>query len=310
MKKLTSIILTVAFLAFGYSCEPADDHPESSESKKADDIFAELAPKTQHFSIDPARSTAITTANGVEFTILPSAFITTDQKEVSGPIDITIKEVFTIPEMIFSGVLPVSYDRNGSPLYPIESDGQFFFEAKQKGTEAKLEVVRGRVFVSVPIRSNNPNMRLYKADQSIDADSVLWQRDTTNAIFTDSSMTDTTNRDSMQRSFHQFSLSQFSWINCDALFFSDLTPTKVSLTYRSELRLDNIQGYLVFRENNSVMMFYNQLFNTSQTLLIYGYKDDKLYYDLQEISPPISSEILVDFKSTSKSELEDIINDL
>jgi len=300
MKTLTNyitLLLICLAMGLGSACEIVDDEPK----QKLENLFTSKAPQVQSYQLDAENGGQITTDHGVNIVVYPGAFTDVNGDRYEGPVKLEIKEVFTIPEMIFSGVLPVGYNRLGRSPYPIESDGQFFIRATQAEGNGILNLYKNGIYAEVPRNSSNPNMRLYTSGQAIDADTIRWEIDTTNFILPG----DTFGNDTI----HRFNINKFNWINCDAPFLRDYTRVKVELSYTGS-KLDVMKAFLVFRQANSVYHFSDHVFNTDQTLVIFGYRGEDLFYDIVDIAPPIDQVISLDMKQTTRKELQELIEKL
>lgn len=120
---------------------------------------------TQTFSIDPSIDNIITGSNGTKIRINRNTFIDSSGNQVSGMIEIHLKEVLTTPDMVL-GNLTTTF--NGMPL---ETGGMLFIDAISENQ--KLSIAGNKsIQVALPSDSTLTNMSLFEGVQ--DSLSIRW----------------------------------------------------------------------------------------------------------------------------------------
>jgi len=130
------------------------------------DFVKKYETKFQNFTIDGANGGVITSLNGVKYYIEPYAFTETNGTPVTGPVAISIKEIFKASDMVLSDK-PTLTTTGGV----LESFGEFFVKAEQNNKRLILRLDSGQINNAIQIAMRNPGKNL----QNI----TLWEGDTT-----------------------------------------------------------------------------------------------------------------------------------
>lgn len=122
------------------------------------------APKAQSFTIDATAGGSFTSTKGIVYTIPPQAFATTDGKTVTGTVDISVREITTPSEMLFSNRPTIT--SNGQMLL---SYGEINVAAKQNNQPVVIRAPQDSMGINVAVLAN----------ANAQAGANLWSGDTT-----------------------------------------------------------------------------------------------------------------------------------
>lgn len=141
----------------------------NKSKENATDIFTKVYLvdniPTQTFSIDPSIDNIITGSNGTKIRINRNTFIDSSGNQISGMIEIHLKEVLTTLDMVL-GNLTTTF--NGMPL---ETGGMLFIDAISENQ--KLSIAGNKsIQVALPSDSTLTNMSLFEGVQ--DSLSIRW----------------------------------------------------------------------------------------------------------------------------------------
>lgn len=133
----TMTYLAAATMIFS-SCRKNDSHevaPDKGlDGKMLAELFSKNAPKFEHFTVDGSMGGVITTNKGTKYNIPANAFMTANGGLVYGPVDISIKEMTNVSEMILADKPTIT--SNGQLLV---SFGEFFVKAAQNNQDLFLK---------------------------------------------------------------------------------------------------------------------------------------------------------------------------
>jgi hypothetical protein len=122
------------------------------------------APKPQSFTVDATAGGSFTSAKGFVYTIPPQVFATTDGKTVTGTVDISVREITTPSEMLFSNRPTMT--SNGQMLL---SYGEINIAVKQNNHPVVLRMPQDSMGIDVAVLAN----------ANAQAGANLWSGDTT-----------------------------------------------------------------------------------------------------------------------------------
>jgi hypothetical protein len=313
----TVITCTIAAMLAIVACKKEDEitpNPPTSEtfSSIADFYNANTVPVSFH-TIDAAIGGSFTTSKGSIVTVPTNAFITQSGGAVTGDVTLTMKEVFSTSDIIYSGVFPVAYD------YFLNSGGEYFLNATQAGNT--LSVNPGAMInVEIPAQAEDPGMMLLFADGDVEGlDSLGWQfvdsASASQSGFTFSSVDDS----------YSIDLDSLGWGNIDAF---DWTVSYFTCSFQLDgltgLNSLNTTAYAVFKNQNTVwpigtngwgsiasnIASDSHLAAIDMNVLVISVIDDQLYYGVLDITPAASQTYNITMTATTSDDLNTIINAL
>ncbi len=117
-------------------------------------LFASKVEPSQTFVINTNTGGTLTGNHGTRVTFPAGCFEFEDGTGVTGNVTVTLREVFSTSQMIFTGVLPVS---EGIPL---NCGGEFFLSASQNNSDVCMK--NGMMMeISVPAQALDNSMQLF-----------------------------------------------------------------------------------------------------------------------------------------------------
>ncbi|SEW56281.1 hypothetical protein [Chitinophaga arvensicola] len=276
----TSVSCLVAAVLALSSCKKNNSQeipfPEKGKDAKMLAEFLDSHAKTfEHFSVDAAAGGVITTSQGTKFNIPPNVFRTAGGAPVTGAVDISIKEIRDVSNMILSDKPTVTAD--GKMLV---SFGEFFVRAVQNNQDLGLRPKNdtGRqIMVQVPAKPadnvmngvkevpmwtgdttvtftqygfNHINQPVTLTSQYTMSKGVLWnQIQSSYAIFNTSNGTMNFQLDSLLR-----------WTNCDGLAAMPNPKTTVMAYFTNHFNTETSASF--GGEQPSMLFFKPKNFNT------------------------------------------------
>lgn len=278
LKTITCLVataITISSCKKNNSQEVAPD--KGLDGKMLSELLSTHAPKFEHFNIDAAAGGMITTTKGTKFTIPANVFITATGAAVTGAVDISIKEMRDVSDMILSDKPTVTAD--GKILV---SYGEFFVKAVQNNQDLSLrpknDTGKGiRVQVPAKPRDNvgGPNgmkeVPMWSGDTTVTftqngfnyinqpvsitkqqsvSKGVLWnQVQSSYALFNSANGTMDFRLDSLIR-----------WVNCDGLASMPNPKTTVMAYFTNYFNAETSASY--GGEQPSMLFFKPKNFNT------------------------------------------------
>jgi hypothetical protein len=278
---LAAAALAISSCKKNNSQEVAPD--KGLDGKMLSELLDKHAPKFEHFSINAATGGVVTTSKGTKFTIPANVFITAGGSPVTGAVDISIKEMREVSDMILSDKPTVTAD--GKLLV---SYGEFFVKAVQNNQDLSLRPKSDtgtgiRVQVPAKPRDNagGPNgmkeVPMWSGDTTVTftqngfnyinqpvtittqqtvSKGVLWnQIQSSYALFNSSNGTMDFRLDSLIR-----------WVNCDGLAAMPNPKTTVMAYFTNYFNAETSASYggeqpsmLFFKPKNynTLVKFYN-----------------------------------------------------
>lgn len=277
LKTMTCLVAATMMMS---SCRKNNSQEVAPEKGLDGKMLAELlgskAPKFEHFSIDAAAGGVITTTKGTKFTVPANIFMTAAGAPVTGAVDISIKEMREVSDMILSDKPTMT--ANGQMLV---SFGEFFVRATQNKQDLSLrpnnDPGRGGIRVQVPAKPadnvingvkeipmwngdttltftqhgfNYINQPVTITTQQTVAKGVLWnQIQSSYALFNSTNGTMDFRLDSLIR-----------WINCDGLAAMPNPKTTVMAYFTNHFNTETSASY--GGEQPSMLFFKPKNFNT------------------------------------------------
>lgn len=243
-KFFAAATIAASILASMSACKKSNDKPAFA---KAADIFAAHGIQAQTFTGDATSGFTITGSKGTKVKFPARAFVDGNGNEVTGTVTVTLKEVLSKKDVMFSGLMTES---NGQLL---ESGGELEVKAKKDGKD--LNIARDTaVRVEVPKVMNNQDMGLFvlgKRDQGQGGGGGGQQPAPNPNTWTPAPYAPFGNGPNS----YSFNLPGFSWVNCDR-FYSNPNPkttVTVSPVFQDNNNVTDLQVMLVFKDIATVI---------------------------------------------------------
>ncbi len=228
---------------------------QPKDSSKIDEFFKNNMVASQFFTINAASDQVIVGNQGTRITIKKGAFNNSSGNPIdAGIVSIELKEIYSNGDMINSGIFPVAYSR------PLVSGGEFYFLAKQNGSDLVIKDT-GLVYFKLPYQVTDTNkMSVFNSFSTI-------LQSKTDTFGWGSAIRDVRTIDSASLKLYQFTIDRMYWINCDYFMNSTLPKT----TVYAELT-DTIFNY-----TNTMVFFALKGNRAAGRLYQYPYKDFRVY---------------------------------
>ncbi|WP_133054736.1 hypothetical protein [Niastella populi] len=267
---LSAAILTTA-LATMTACKKDKGTPPNYA--KADDVLAAHAIKQQSFTGNADAGFTITGEKGTKVTFAPNAFVDGAGNVVSGTVTVTLKEVLSKKDVLFSGVMTES---NGQLL---ESGGEILVKAQKDGAELQVnpKLQDKGAQVEIPKVMNNGDMGLFIQERRQQGGGASGgNQQESPYTWVPAPYYPFGNGPNS----YTFSLPSFSWVNCDR-FYSDPNP-KTTITalpaFQDNNQVSDLQVMLVFKNIATVITlpfdYTSQKFQSYQNSLPIGLQAD------------------------------------
>ncbi|MBC8048324.1 MAG: hypothetical protein H7Y00_16105 [Fimbriimonadaceae bacterium] len=302
LKMLTALFLTAVIIT---SCNKEKEEPHR--------IFVDLPsfmeakkPQSQFFTINAESGGTITGDAGTVITFPAKAFKNSDGMNISGNVQIELKEIFDNTSMIFSGVFPVS----GGKI--LNSGGEYYINVMQSG-EALLIKENKHYSLTLPAQAVDPGMIFYKGaelDGSINWTAVSSTIDSANVydLFTYNSLDNS----------YSILTDSIGWCNCDA--FPELPTLNVSIEISGVdgTDLTNTVAFAVLDDENAAFDFYqyaavdentvrifsNSVPATKMHLVVVSVVNESLYFEILEIDPDADAEYEISLSAGTEAALD------
>jgi len=265
---LSAAILTTALVSIT-ACKKDKSTPNYA---KADDFMASHAIKEQSFTGNAGTGFTLTGEKGTKVTFAPNAFIDGNGNTVSGNVTVTLKEVLSKKDVLFSGVLTES---NGQLL---ESGGEILVKAQKDGAALRVNpaLQNDGARVEIPKVMNNKDMGLFVQDKRQQGGASGNNQQQSPYTWTPAPYYPFGNGPNS----YTFSLPSFTWVNCDR-FYSDPNP-KTTITalpaFQDNNQVTDLQVMLVFKNISTVITlpfdYTVQKFQSYQNSLPIGLQAD------------------------------------
>lgn len=249
-RSLFAAAIIAASITTFSSCKKNQDAPSYA---RAEAFWDAHAIPVQSFSGNAATGFTITGDKGTKVKFPANAFVDGDGAVISGSVTVTLKEVLSKKDVMFSGVMTES---NGQLL---ESGGELEVKADQNGKGLRINPALGDngIRVEVPKVMNDRDMGLFVQEKRRDqggANGSNGQQPTQNPL---------TWAPAPYYPFgngpnsYSFTLPGFTWVNCDR-FYSDPNP-KTTMTvlpaFQDNNQVSDLQVFLVFKNISTVITF-------------------------------------------------------
>lgn len=266
---LSAAILATAIVSVT-ACKKEKSTPNYA---KADDFLASHAIKEQSFTGNAATGFSITGKDGTKVTFIANAFVDGNGNPVSGNVTVTLKEVLSKKDVLFSGVMTES---NGQLL---ESGGEILVKAQKDGVDLRLNpaLQNDGARVEIPKVMNDKDMGLFVQDKRQQGGATGGnQQQQSPFTWNPAPYYPFGNGPNS----YTFSLPSFSWVNCDR-FYSDPNP-KTTVTalpaFQDNNQVSDLQVMLVFKNIATVITlpfdYTAQKFQSYQNSLPIGLQAD------------------------------------
>ncbi len=231
------------------SCKKNQDAPSYA---RAEAFLQAHAIPVQSFTGNATTGFTITGAKGTKVKFPANAFIDGDGGLVTGTVAVTLKEVLSKKDVMFSGVMTES---NGQLL---ESGGELEVKADKDGKALRINPNLGDngIKVEVPKVMNNQDMGLFVQEKRREQPGP-------NGVPQPTNQSPLTWAPAPYYPFgngpnsYSFTLPGFTWVNCDR-FYSDPNP-KTTMTvlpaFQDNNQVTDLQVFLVFKNISTVVTF-------------------------------------------------------
>ena len=235
---MAAILSTVA-------CKKNNDKPVFV---KADEVLAKNAIPSQSFTGDAGTGFTIRGEKGTKIVFPANSMVDGNGNPVTGTVTVTLKEVLSKKDVIFSGVMTES---NGQLL---ESGGELLVKAQKDGKDLKV-APDAAIKVEVPKVMNDKDMGLFVLGrrEKQPGDNGGQQPPQFQNTWIPAPYAPFGNG----ANSYSFNLPSFTWVNCDR-FYSDPNPkttVTVSPVFTDNNQVGDIQVMLVFRNIQTVITF-------------------------------------------------------
>jgi hypothetical protein len=248
---MKTTLLSAAILAITIATIPACKKDKSTPPNyaKADDFLAAHAIPTQTFTGNAGTGFTIIGEKGTKVTFAPNALVDGSGNPISGNVTITLKEVLSKKDVMFSGVMTES---NGQLL---ESGGELLVKAKKDGVDVFInpQMPDNGVRVEVPKDMNNKDMGLFVQEKRPQqgGGSTGGQQQQNPSTWVPAPYYPFGNGPNS----YSFTLPGFTWVNCDR-FYSDPNPKTTITTlpaFQDNNQVSDLQVMLVFKNIATVV---------------------------------------------------------
>ena len=249
---MKTTFLSAAILATVIAIVPAckKNKDVAPNFANADNFMASNAIPTQSFTGNATAGFTITGEKGTKVTFAPNALVDNSGNPISGNVTITLKEVLSKRDVMFSGVWTES---NGQLL---ESGGELLIKAKKDGVDVFInpQMQDNGVRVEVPKVMNNQDMGLFVQEKRPNGggnNGGGGQQPQNPSTWVPAPYYPFGNGPNS----YSFTLPGFTWVNCDR-FYSDPNP-KTTITalpdFQDNNQVSDLQVMLVFKNISTVV---------------------------------------------------------
>lgn len=213
-----------------------------------DSFFNENRLIGQTYVIDPTRRTTLVGNRGTRLSIPPNAFEDLAGWPVHEPVKLFVKEVFTRPQMILSGLTNTSEDRI------LESAGQLFLRAESQGRPLQLVAP---ITIDIPLTEGLDNplaSQLFSGGISQTSsfgsgNRFDWKLSQKGQIQL---------KTFGGKKYLNFVIEDLNWWNCTSFFHRRRSRVMLSVRWSvaDDLPVNDLAAFLVFRDFNAVIRMY------------------------------------------------------
>jgi hypothetical protein len=150
---VATCFLLVHFIAHKATYE-GENPPLYNESGQKNWASADSSVLAQTYFIDVSKDTVIETRGGIVFSIPANCFLTKDGQQVSGRVELSVKEALDPMTIMKAGLST----KSGNDL--LETGGMFFIDARKDGEPLTINPVAG-VYAQISTDSVRAGMRLF-----------------------------------------------------------------------------------------------------------------------------------------------------
>ena len=319
MKKIISSLAISTAIFLLASCKKTnDDIPVGVGSDSYSDIgsfFESRVSPNENFQISAQTGGSFTGAKGTVVTFPPNAFVDQNGNAVTGNVTVHFKEVFSKTEMIYSKVLPISYNN------ALNSGGQYYIGASKNGQAVQL--APGKSYEAVmPSQGEDPGMMLFLGDPQENPDSLLavdWQPNVQNE---DSLMLNGSFSFNSIDETYSIEIDTMCWSNIDAFTFTSYFEITINLTGVAGLDNSNTAVYAIFDNENAVWptgvsgwgSITNNVVSESHLgdipihFVVISVVNGQLYSGLLAVTPAPNTPLSIALSPTTAADLDILIN--
>ncbi|MFM7023211.1 MAG: hypothetical protein ACKOXB_09550 [Flavobacteriales bacterium] len=223
--KATLVGLTVlSIVAVSCKKDTKEDIELRADATAIEQLFDQLDPEMQSFTIDPSQPNTIAGKDGMVIQIPANALVDASGKAVTGNVTVSLMEMLSVKDQLLSGVSATS---DGKLL---SSGGEFFFEVRNdQGEKLNVSPSIGLTF-EWPTDQVDSTMQVFIGDTTSNGDINWTPADSTYVT----EVQDTTTKDSSDYFFDYelyFALDKYmitvrnlyntSYYNCDRFIYND-----------------------------------------------------------------------------------------
>lgn len=296
MKKkiiLSTVVFITLLILTGCYKEDLQSATNTKSKSTLTELFKNIAPPKQNFSVNAGQQIKIVGAKGTNITFYPTSFKKKDGTILtSGSVTVILQEMLTGPEMMLAGKTTTS---NGKILV---SGGQFFVNATLNGEQLFINP-DSKPKVTLPSNQAATEMSLFKGNpkenDSIAGDTTIdWEIKKDTMVHRIDSISDNSGIVRFDWTY-SFGFEEFGYYNCDK--FYDWTSPRTEIKVKTPNGFDhtNTHVYVYFKSINSVIKLEgfdknSQTFfiNHSEapiglevTIVAVAKKDNKHYLDVK-----------------------------
>ncbi len=231
--------LPALFSILIFSCKKnKEEEPTSTPGNEINEVFAQNGAPVQTFTIANSSNVTKYTTDGNYFVLSANSFVDTNGNQVTGNIDVEVKETMSKKEIILSALTTQAADNF------LISGGMMYFGATQNGSTLKLASGKSiNTFIKTTFGKLEPMKKYEDAllpknpfegtanwTASVDSSALPMVQDTTGT-----------------NSFYFWSVGTLGWINCD-YFYSNPNP-KTSVIITLDQAYNNSNASVFFSVN-------------------------------------------------------------
>jgi hypothetical protein len=241
-------LFSAAILAIVVGISACKKDKSTPDYAKADDFMASHAIPVQSFTGNATTGFAIIGEKGTKVKFPSNAFVDGNGNIISGDVKVTLREVLSKKDVLFSGVMTES---NGQLL---ESGGELLIKAKKGDVDLFVNPVLGDtgIKVEVPKVMNNRDMGLFVQEKRQQGGGSTGGNQQQNpSTWVPAPYYPFGNGPNS----YSFTLPGFTWVNCDR-FYNDPNP-KTTITvlpaFQDNNQVTDLQVILVFKNISTVV---------------------------------------------------------
>jgi len=278
----------------------ADTLRDSSRALLDDFLSAK---STQSFSIDANRMTTLVSQASTRFTFYPGGFQRLTGAEVTGEVQVQIKEVFRKSDMILTDLMTTSEDRL------LESAGHFHIQASQEGIPLQLAIP---IAVEMPLSAQVANPLATRLFTGLFSNMF---NATSNKLFDWRLLVNKSLkvRKIAGKKYYHFYITDLKWFSCSHLHTRRALRTMVSARCVSAIEdFEEQAAFIVFKNINSVARMYPNInrftalhipVNQAATIILIGFRQGEWFYGAHSMEKTSSQLVSVKVEPVIESQL-------